>query len=179
MGRRRPYRRRRASSDGIIGLVVIAALITYSYGEEVSRILSIAILVGVTILSIIAAIKLWQWWSKRQFRFQPDPDLDLNTLTGLEFEKYVASLLKERGYMSVKLTEYYDLGVDIIARKDDITWGIQVKRCSGLVKAGAVRQVVTALKRYKCDRAMVITNGTYSRPAIELAESNDCVLVNL
>ena len=99
-------------------------------------------------------------------------------MTGLEFERYVARLLKTRGYSHIKLTEEYDYGIDIIAEKDGIRWGIQVKRCSGLVKANAVRQVVTALKKYNCDIAMVISNSTYSKVAKELAKSNQCVLVD-
>ena len=100
----------------------------------------------------------------------------IDNMSGLEFEKYVAMLLGEIGYTSVRLTEKYDLGVDIIAMKDGVTWGIQVKRYSGLVKADAVRQVVTALKYYGCDRAMVITNSYYSNVAIKLARINGCIL---
>ncbi|HJQ09071.1 MAG TPA: restriction endonuclease [Candidatus Saccharimonadales bacterium] len=177
--RRRHYRRRRNGSDGLIGLGIIFALIAYSYGAELNRALTIAVIVGLAVLVIIIVVKLVRWWRGRQYKFQVDPNLDLNSLTGIEFEQYVAARLKERGYTKIKLTEYYDLGVDIIAYKDGKTWGVQVKRCSGLVKAAAVRQVVTALKRYKCDRAMVITNGRYSRPAVELAKSNDCLLVQL
>jgi hypothetical protein len=103
---------------------------------------------------------------------------DVDTMTGLQFEKYVASVLKQRGFTNVQLTEQYDLGVDIVARKNGIKWGVQVKRYSGLVKADAVRQVVTALKFYSCDRAMVITNSNFSRVAIELADSNDCLLID-
>ena len=99
-------------------------------------------------------------------------------MSGLDFEHYIAKLLKTQGYNNVRLTEEYDYGVDIIAAKDGITWGIQVKCYSGLVKAETIRQVVTALRMYHCDRAMVITNSTFSRPAITLADSNDCVLVN-
>jgi|GEM_PF-5209226 len=44
-------------------------------------------------------------------------------------------------------------------------------------KADAVRQVVTALRSYNCDRAMVVTNNTFSQTAKELARSNDCVLL--
>jgi len=67
-------------------------------------------------------------------------------MTGLEFERYVARLLKSKGYNNIRLTEEYDYGIDIIAEKDGIRWGIQVKRYSGLVSADAVRQVITALK---------------------------------
>lgn len=68
--------------------------------------------------------------------------------------------------------------MDIIAKKDGFTWGIQVKRYSGLVKVEAVQQVVTALKFYNCDRAMVISNSYYSKVAKGLADSNDCLLIN-
>ena len=69
--------------------------------------------------------------------------------------------------------------MDIIAVKNGITWGIQTKRYSGLVGIDAVRQSVSALKKYKCDRAMVITNSPagFSRPATELAKSNHCIMI--
>lgn len=104
--------------------------------------------------------------------------IDVDAMDGLDFEKYVASILKRQGYSNITLTEQYDYGVDIIATRDGICWGIQVKRYSGLVKAEAVRQVVTGLRVYGCDRAMVITNSFFSRVAVRLADSNDCVLVD-
>lgn len=102
----------------------------------------------------------------------------IDSMTGLEFERLVARILRSQGYKAVKLTDKYDYGVDIIAEKDDIRWGIQVKRYSGLVKADAVRQVVTGLRKYHCARAMVISNSYFSNYANELAKSNDCLLVD-
>ncbi len=103
---------------------------------------------------------------------------NVDNMDGIEFESYIAGVLKNQGYTNIKLTEKYDYGVDIIADKDGIRWGIQVKRYSGLVKADAVRQVVTGLRIYDCDRAMVITNSVFGRVAIRLADSNKCVLVD-
>ena len=102
----------------------------------------------------------------------------IDKMTGLEFEICVSKLLRAQGYKNVRLTEKYDYGVDIIAEKDGIKWGIQIKRYSDLVKADAVRQVVTALKIYNCDRSMVITNSVFSQTAKELARINDCVLID-
>jgi len=99
-------------------------------------------------------------------------------MDGLDFEKYVANILNKQGYSNIKLTERFDYGVDIIAHKDGIRWGVQVKRYSGLVKADAVRQVVAGLPIYKCDRAMVITNSVFSNFAIRLAQSNQCTLID-
>ncbi len=99
-------------------------------------------------------------------------------MRSLEFEHYVAMLLKNNGYHNVSLTEKYDLGVDIIAEKGGMRWGVQVKHYSGLVKASAVRQVVAGLKMYGCDRAMVVTNSTYSATARKLAAGNHCELID-
>jgi len=99
----------------------------------------------------------------------------IDTMTGLEFEKYVAKYLRKQGYKT-KLTEKFDLGIDIVAVKDGIRYGVQVKRHKGVVGANAVRQAVTALNLYDCDRAMVITNSNFSKSAILLARSNDCIL---
>jgi len=115
---------------------------------------------------------------KKRMRLNNPNMTIVDNMTGLEFEKYVAKLLGSQGYKHVRLTERFDLGVDIIADKNGTRWGIQVKRHSGLVKAIAVRQVVTALRKYKCDRALVITNSIFSNVAKELASTNDCVLVD-
>lgn len=103
---------------------------------------------------------------------------NVDAMDGMTFEYYVAELLSESGYSNVSLTERYDYGVDIIAEKDGVRWGIQAKRYSGLVKAVAIRQVVTGLRLYNCDRAMVITNSTFSAVATRLANSNECILVD-
>ena len=97
---------------------------------------------------------------------------------GVKFEYYLADILRKRGYTDVKVTEKYDLGVDIIAKKDGITWGVQAKRYKSMVKVAAVRAAYTALPHYGCDRAMVVSNSTYSRPAHTLAKETETVLVD-
>lgn len=104
--------------------------------------------------------------------------IHVDDMDGIEFEIYIANVLKNQGYTNVKLTEKYDYGVNIIAIKNGVRWGIQVKRYSGLVKADAVRQVVTGLRMYDCDHAMVITNSVFSKVAVHLAKSNGCVLID-
>jgi restriction system protein len=137
-------------------------------------ILLLTLLGAISLLIVYKSIKKMKTW-----RSNRNPSMTaIDNMTGIEFERYVARLLKSKGYNNIRLTEEYDYGIDIIAVKDGITWGIQVKRYSGLVKANAVRQVVTALKKYNCDRAMVISNSTYSEVAKDLARSNECVLVD-
>lgn len=161
---------RRLRRGGLVSMTLLAGT-AYNYWEYIDYVI-MAIL---TVFVIKLAIKL----TKVIRRMSQNLRLrDVDTMDGITFEYYVAQLLTERGYTNVSLTERYDYGVDIIAEKDGIRWGIQAKRYSGLVKAAAVRQVVTGLRLYGCDRAMVITNSTFSNVAKRLAEGNDCVLID-
>lgn len=103
---------------------------------------------------------------------------EIDEMDGIEFEVFVAKVLRANGYSRVRLTNRYDYGIDILARKNGVRWGIQVKRNHGQVKVDAVRQAVTGLNMYNCDRAMVITNSYFGRYATTLAKANDCVLVD-
>ncbi len=152
-------------------LVIFLVITTYTYWIYVKYVIAVIVLLFI----LKRALKL-----VRKFRTITH-NLHLkgvDTMDGTTFEYYVARLLIDRGYTNVSLTEHFDYGVDIIAEKDGIRWGIQVKRYSGLVKAEAVRQVVTGLRLYECDRAMVITNSTFSKVAKRLAEGNNCVLID-
>lgn len=159
------------SDTDIVSYVFIGFLVVglWAHRPEFLTLSNIALLL-IAVLVVKAGFKLLR--KVRSFRSSA-----IDTMSGLEFEKYVARLLKQNGYRHVRITEEYDLGVDIVAAKNGITWGIQVKRYSGLVGANAVRQVVTALPMYHCDKAMVITNSIFSRPAVALAHANNCVLV--
>lgn len=177
------YKRRssRISDQAVLILVIFIGLTLWAHKTvmpTVERWLLITFLGVTVVMAIVLAIKIFRRLSlRRQKRILDISGVD--TMDGLVFERYVAHLLKKRGYSGIKLTERYDFGVDIIAHKDGVVWGIQVKRYKGLVKAEAVRQVVTGLKRYGCDRAMVITNSSaFSRVARDLATSNDCLLID-
>ena len=170
----RTYRHRGDIRLTVISILVVSITI-YSHKLVAER--AAYGLIGIIIAYLIyvrvypTAKKLLRISKKRSL-------LDIDKMSGLEFEGFVAGLLKKQGYTNVRLTEKYDYGVDIVAVKDGIRWGIQVKRYKGLVKAEAVRQVVTALKKYDCNRSMVVTNSNYSKVAKELARLNDCMLVD-
>ena len=155
-------------SPMLIFLMIVLTVTYWQYAQNV-----LALIVIFYIVQLIARMYQFAHRIITNLRLS-----DIDTMDGLAFEKYVANLLEQQGYSNISLTEQYDYGVDIIATRDGICWGIQVKRYSGLVKAEAVRQVVTGLRVYGCDRAMVITNSVFSRVAVQLADSNDCVLVD-
>ena len=158
--------------------ILIIVLGTYKYWSNTTYLRHFDLKVDL-ILCLILAIVLY--WIYRRFLKNLSVKRSISTIdqmNGLEFEKLVVKLLRSQGYSNVRLTEKYDYGVDITANKDGVRWGVQVKRNSNLVKAIAVRQVVTALNKYNCDRSMVVTNSVYSNVAKELARSNDCILID-
>lgn len=151
--------------------ILLLASTTYAYWSTLKYVLAVFALLYVVrrVGKLTRGLVIWA---------QGLRTMNVDTMDGISFEHYVMRVLINQGYNNVSLTEQYDYGVDIIAEKNGIRWGVQVKRYSGLVKAEAVRQVVTGLRLYSCDRAMVITNSTFSTVAKRLAESNDCVLID-
>src|SRR5690606_21651389 len=127
--------------------VILVAGVSITYWEYVQY-----ILMGLAFLVLAKfAIRLVRLLRSMVLHFS---FRDIDSMDGLEFEHYIADLLYRQGYSSVSLTEQFDYGVDIVAERDGVRWGIQAKRYSGLVKADAVRQVVTGLRLYDCDRGM-------------------------
>ncbi len=92
-------------------------------------------------------------------------------MTGLEYEQYVANKLIAEGYHQVQVTKGSgDFGVDIIAfdcrnRK----CCIQCKLYSSTVGVDAIQQVLGGMRYYYGDIPMVITNSSFTKPAIEFA----------
>jgi restriction system protein len=177
------YRRKYAkgtNDHAIFALVILLAAAVYAHQGKgrvrQQRLIEIISLV-VGLLALLFFVKvLGKLVVRRAERHFPQSLID--SMSGTEFELYVAQLLPAHGYKHIQLTERYDFGCDILAEKEGISWGIQVKRHSSPVKIDAVRQAVAALRHYDCDRAMVITNASFSGPARELAMSNGCVLID-
>jgi HJR/Mrr/RecB family endonuclease len=159
------------NNDAVFPIIIIFTAAMWAHRTQLLR-LAYVVIGGMICLILFKAI-LVALKQKTALQFK-----NIDNLDGLDFEQYVARLLLANGFHNVSLTEKYDFGVDIIAEKNGVRWGIQAKRCSSLVKAHAVRQVVTGLKVYGCDQAMVITNSTYSSVARRLANANDCVLID-
>ena len=175
-----PASRRKPRSDGQAEfiLTILLAGTLWAHKVVIEQAINISKYIAIPVILVTFSLFTYRFVKKRSYTRKSYDISYIDGMTGLEFEKFVARQLKHQGYRNVRLTEKYDYGIDIVAVKDGITWGIQVKRYSGLVKADAVRQVVTALNHYNCDRAMVITNGHFSSVARNLASSNGCVLVD-
>ena len=76
---------------------------------------------------------------------QPEPEL-IDELEGHDFENYCASLLEKNHFQNVQVTKGSgDFGLDILAEKDGVTYGIQCKRYDKPIGVAAVQQAYLAV----------------------------------
>lgn len=101
----------------------------------------------------------------------------LEMMGGIEFEHTVCALLENQGFDARVTQASGDLGVDILAVKDEVKYAIQVKMQNKPVSRRAVSDAVAGREHYNCDIAMVITSSDFSEGARELANSTRCKLV--
>jgi len=98
---------------------------------------------------------------------------DFDNMEGHAFERFCAEILAYNGFTKVQVTQgSRDQGVDIIAYKDDIKYGIQCKCYSSDIGNKAVQEVYAGKNFYNCDVAAVLTNRYFTKSAIELAQKN-------
>ena len=93
-------------------------------------------------------------------------------MNGYEYEQACAAYLRRKGFRDVQVTQASrDQGADIIAVRKKERYAVQCKYYATPVGNKAVQEVYAAATFYECDRAVVMTNNTFTRGAIELAES--------
>lgn len=99
--------------------------------------------------------------------------------TGEEYEQYVAKRLSANGYRNIKLTQKSgDYGADVLCEKNGIKYSVQCKMYSNPVGVSAIQEVYTSLSHYGYDKAMVITNSTFTPQAHKLAGDNGVILID-
>lgn len=102
---------------------------------------------------------------------------DFDTMEGHDFEYFCADLLSENGYSDVEVTKGSgDQGIDIVAHKDGIKYGIQCKCYSSDIGNKAVQEAFAGKTFYNCHIAAVLTNRYFTTSAKQLAEKNGVLL---
>ncbi|MEL4026276.1 restriction endonuclease [Lysinibacillus endophyticus] len=103
---------------------------------------------------------------------------EIDEMTGQEFERYLKQLYERHGY-KVKLTKKSkDYGADLILKKGKKTFVVQAKCLNKKAGIRAVQEVAGAIKHYRADVGIVVTNQYYTTPAKNLAKSNGIQLIN-
>ncbi len=97
-------------------------------------------------------------------------------MSGKEFEKLLLLLFRKTGYRVSLTPDSQDYGADLILDKDGKKTIIQAKRCKNPIGVKAVQEVASAVKHYKANKAIVITNNRFTENAYNLARSNEVKL---
>lgn len=108
----------------------------------------------------------------------PMPIPNIGAMRGVEFEEYVASVFRSSGYQVETTKVVGDFGVDLVARIGGKTIAVQCKGQADPVTGAAVQQVVAGAVVYGCASTMVVSNRSFTKAAIQLAEQNGCELID-
>ena len=94
----------------------------------------------------------------------------IDKMDGKTFEKACADILKHHGFSKVEITgRSGDGGVDILACKGNIKYAIQCKRYKNKLGNSSIQEVFSGKAYYHCDKAVVMTNSYFTKPAIQYA----------
>ena len=123
----------------------------------------IILVIGVLILCLVGLLVLK--YAKRKY----PSDIDL--MEGHDFEYFCADLLRKKGFQEVEVTKGSgDYGIDILAQKDGVTYGIQCKGYAPPVGVKAVQEAYAGRDYYDCMVGVVLTNQYFTTPAVEVAK---------
>lgn len=182
----RSKRRHRSAYTNILPVLLLGAVVALGVFVQLSapsaeRIYTYLVFGTVTIIlaSLGLFFAVFYTWRLRQRKIKALQMIDIDGMSGREFEEYLASLLKSRGFINVSLTQVSgDFGADLIATKNGVKYAVQAKRYVGQVGVDALYQCFGGQKYYGCDESMVITNSTFTEAAQELARKSNAILVD-
>lgn len=96
--------------------------------------------------------------------------IEMDEMEGHDFEYYCAGLLERNGFVEVQVTKGSgDYGIDILAEKDGVTYGIQCKRYQDPVGVKAIQEAYAGKAYYDKMVGAVMTNQYFTAPAVEAA----------
>ncbi|MGJ0514878.1 MAG: restriction endonuclease [Methylomicrobium sp.] len=103
---------------------------------------------------------------------------ELSQLSGTEFEEYLAGLFRHHGYQVEMTPTSGDYGADLLLTKQGERTAVQAKCYTGSVGVSAVQEALSGMAYYHCQSAWVVTTGSYTPNAIELARKSNVRLLD-
>lgn len=101
---------------------------------------------------------------------------EIDQMSGTMFELLLLETFRKSGYGGKTTQEYGDYGADLLLVKDNVKYVVQAKRWNQKIGLKAIQEIVAAIKHYKADKGMVITNNFFTKNAENLARSNEIEL---
>lgn len=159
----RQFARRPAAVFGAAVLLLVLVLALFAP-------VLVAVVVGASVTLVLA---LGSWARRSRDGLARRRGLAAaDRMTGEEFEDWLAILFRASGWRVRHTRATGDFGADLVlghGAVDEVV--VQAKRQGRPVGVAAVQQASAARLHYGVDRAMVVTNSTFTPAAIELAGS--------
>lgn len=104
------------------------------------------------------------------------------TMTGHQFEHFVAEVFRGNGWKAQVTPGSGDYGVDVVLTGPNpvgrtVRVAVQVKMHASAVGPKAVQEVHTGKAMHRCDEAWVVTGSTFTPAAVRLAAVNGVRLI--
>ncbi len=96
---------------------------------------------------------------------------------GLAFESECETALRSAHFTVERTPTSGDFGVDLVARKDGLTYALQCKCYNVPVGISAVQEAAAGRLHYAADCAVVVASAGFTTQARRLAESNAVLLI--
>ncbi|MEP6518307.1 restriction endonuclease [Microcoleus vaginatus] len=137
-----------------------------------SFIVRAAAVVGVIATSVLDTLKE----EEEKKRLLDSGIMEVDEMTGKEFEKFLEVHFINFGCTVTLTQDSQDYGADLILYKNGLKTVVQAKRSKNPVGIKAVQEVAGAVRHYKGNKGLVITNNRFTENACKLAKSNEVEL---
>jgi len=100
----------------------------------------------------------------------------VRSMSGAQFEVFIADLFRAMGHQAVVLGGAGDQGVDIVVNRRGVRVAVQCKNYSKPVNNKAVQEIYAGARHHRCVEACVVAPAGYTSGAIALARSTEVSL---
>lgn len=164
-------------------IIIIIGLLYYfvvnyaptEYSKDIFRIAVALFLVILLLRGIYSYNK--RMANRKRYHAYLGTDIEhVDTLTGIEFERYLQAHFRHMGYYVQLTPPQNDFGVDLVLSKGRDRIAVQAKRYNHehgyKVTYRAVQEVAAGKAYYHCNKGIVITNSFFTASAKKLAGCN-------
>jgi restriction system protein len=153
-------------------LIIITGFLTYFITNSISA--SVYAVIITLIVYVVMSVNKNIRYQNRLKAAQID---EIDSMDGVQFEQYLRVLFQSIGYSVQMTASTGDFGADLLLKKDGQKIVVQAKRYSKSVGIKAVQEVISSVKMYQATEAWVITNSSFTKAAIDLANANEVRLI--
>lgn len=138
----------------------------------------IGVILAIVLIGLLGFFILFMWAlhinSRGPKKSKPSVSLSssVDGINGHDFEHWCAELLRRNGFTNVSVTPgSNDQGIDVLAYKDGLKYGVQCKCYSNDLGNKPVQEATAGRAVYGCDIAVVMTNRYFTKGAVEAAKA--------